>query len=289
MRASAMRCTLQSLRSSSTALSLAGVFVINLDRRPDRWAAIRHVCLRAGLPSRLIERVPAVEGAAVDAAACLQCGFISRLGLMRLSEPSEHRIWGMDLNPGALGCALSHVQLWSRIAALDTPSAAVFCPSFISSAVEKKCYLVLEDDAELVDRQREESMSTPSSSPSLLDALHHRMDQRVPSDWELLYIGGLDTAGQCSRLQVAEGVARVPQYHRTTSAYLLTPQGARRLLATCLPLTFQLDTVMTIKAGLPRGRPSSPSAMPYVLDPVSYTLQPPLMRQSALLGTDIQM
>lgn len=267
------------------AFSLAGVFVINLDRRPDRWAAVSHLCKRAALPPDLIERVPAVEGSEVHVEACYRCGVVSRLGLQRLREPPAHHIWGMDLNPGALGCALSHIQLWSRIAASSIPSVATATLSTPSAASPAKtCYLVLEDDAELVDSETVSS----SSSPPLLEELHRRMERRVPPDWELVYIGGLDTAGQCASLAVAEGVARVPQYHRTTSAYLVTPLGARRLLATCLPLTFQLDTAMTMRVGLPHGSLPLPGALPYVLDPVSYTLQPPLLRQSAHLGTDIQ-
>ncbi|KPI87354.1 glycosyl transferase-like protein [Leptomonas seymouri] len=283
-----MHRTFHCLMPTAKPFSLCGVFVINLDRRPDRWEAISQVCARARLASDMIERVTAVDGSLVDVNACYNCGFVSRLGLLRLQEPDDHHIWGMDLNRGALGCALSHIQLWGRIASLSKmghasiaslPSSSTSLAS-TSITSSKECYLILEDDAELAD-------DGDSSHRPFLEELQDRMD-RVPSNWELVYVGGLDTAGQCDSMRVAKGVAHVPQYHRTTSAYLLTPQGARRLLATCLPLPFQLDTVMTMKVGLPPGLRYAPDAIPYVLDPVSYTLQPPLMRQSAHLGTDIQ-
>ncbi|KAL7695977.1 glycosyl transferase-like protein [Lotmaria passim] len=282
-----MRRTPRWFSQAAQPFSLDGVFVINLDRRPDRWVAISRVCAQGGLPLSLVNRVAAVDGSRVDAEACHRCGFVSRLGLMRLREPAEHHIWGMDLNRGALGCALSHIQLWSRIASLSQVdnTATTTSPSLSSSsaakASPKSCFLVLEDDAEPV-------AGADSTSHSFFEELQRRM-RHVPPDWELVYVGGLDTAGQCSAMQVAPGVAHVPQYHRTTSAYLLTTSGARRLLATCVPLTFQLDTVMTMKVGLPAGQlAASEAAVPYVLDPVSYTLQPPLMQQSAALGTDIQ-
>jgi GR25 family glycosyltransferase involved in LPS biosynthesis len=260
--------------------SINGVFVINLDRRPDRWAAISHVCKRAGLPSDVTQRVSAVDGTSLDVEACHRCGFVSKLGMLRLQEPAAHHIWGMDLNRGALGCALSHVQLWSRIASLSSALTPTTASSFTPMPSQKGCYLILEDDAELIS-------AAGDSACSFLEELQSRMDG-VPLDWELVYVGGLDTAGQCAATLVADGVSRVPQYHRTTTAYLLTPQGARRLLATCVPLTFQLDTMMTMKVGLPSGQPTVHGAVPYVLDPVSYTLQPPLMKQAAHLGTDIQ-
>ncbi|CAM44120.1 glycosyl transferase-like protein [Leishmania braziliensis MHOM/BR/75/M2904] len=275
-------------QTTSRPFSLERIFVINLDRRPDRWVAIQAVCARAGLPVERTERVPAIEGSLVDVNVAYRCGLVSALGLRRLKEPSEHHVWGMDLNKAALGCALSHIHLWARIAALGKVSNV----SAEASAVvlPKQCFLVLEDDSTLADAKGSDSESPAASpSPPFLDQLQRRMSS-VPPDWELVYVSGLDTARQCPHMQVAEGVAHVPQYHRTTNAYLVTPQGARRLLATCVPLTFQLDTVMTMNVGYPPGMVgvAGVKTLPYVLDPVCYTLQPPLMRQSAQLGTDIQ-
>ncbi|KAG5489506.1 hypothetical protein GH5_00379 [Leishmania sp. Ghana 2012 LV757] len=276
------------LQTTSHPLSLERIFVINLDRRPDRWAAIQVVCARAGLPADRTERVPAVEGSLIDVDAAHRYGFVSALGLLRLKEPPEHRIWGMDLNKAALGCALSHIHLWARIAALGRVSnVSAEAPA---EAPSKECFLVLEDDSTLVDDNDGDSGSPAAPpSPSFLDRLQRRVS-RVPPDWELVYVSGLDTARQCPYMQVAEGVAHVPQYHRTTNAYLVTPRGARRLLATCVPLTFQLDTSMTMNVGYPPGVANSAhvKTLPHVLDPVCYTLQPPLMQQSAQLGTDIQ-
>lgn len=281
-------CPLWRLRMTSRPLSLERVFAINLDRRPDRWAAIQAVCARAGLPAERTERVPAVEGSRLDVNAAHRCGFVSALGLRRLKEPPEHHIWGMDLNKAALGCALSHIHLWARIAALGKVSnISAEAPA---AALPKQCFLVLEDDSTLADSD-DSGTDSLAASPSLpfLDQLQRRMNS-VPPDWELVYVSGLDTAKQCPHMQVAKGVARVPQYHRTTNAYLVTPQGARRLLATCVPLTFQLDTAMTMNVGYSPGVVGVAGAqtLPHVLDPVCYTLQPPLMQQAAQLGTDIQ-
>ncbi|KEG10109.1 putative glycosyl transferase-like protein [Trypanosoma grayi] len=157
----------------------------------------------------------------------------------------------MDLNPAAVGCALSHALLWAAIAAR-----------------RQRCVLVVEDD----------SMFPPD--------FHQRYEERVghvPRDWELLYVSGLDTAGQAPLLRVAEGVSRVPQLHRTTNCYVVSHQGARRLLELCLPMTYQLDTMMTMHT-----IPDDKVEVPHVTSPVCYTLQPPLVVQTTRMGSDIQ-
>lgn len=227
------------------------VYIINLRRRADRWTFMTEQLARAGLGGECVQRVEAVEGAAADVRALERHGVLSPLAAHRLLH-SAHPVWGMDLTPGAVGCALSHVRLWAAVAAAAAEPRAL--PA-----------LVLEDDARL---------------PEDLCARYTALLPRVPPDWQLLYLGGLDTAGQCGALRVASDVCRVPQFHRTTSAYAVTPAGAQRLLATCLPLTFQVDTMMTMRV---EGAP-----VPHVRDPVCYTVQPPLVTQAEQLGTDIQ-
>ncbi|EAN79951.1 glycosyl transferase-like protein [Trypanosoma equiperdum] len=227
------------------------VYVINLDRRPDRWEFATQQLSRAGFLHEEYVRFPAVDGRNVDLQKAHACGLISRLGLLRLQEPEHRRIWGMDLNPGAVGCALSHALLWAQIA-----------------ASRHRSVLVVEDD---------------SLFPQ---DFHHKYEARakqVPSDWELLYVSGLDTAGQAPQLRVAEGVCRVPQMHRTTNCYVVSHRGARLLLDACFPVTYQLDTMMTLRtAGDGAG------GVPYVTVPNCYTLQPPLVVQATRMGSDIQ-
>lgn len=249
------------------------IFIINLTQRRDRWDFIQAECQRVGLPPLLINRIPAVVGQQVNLQRAYEGSLISKLGYRRLQQPPGDQIWGMDLNTGAVGCALSHLLVWSRIAASTASLASHHLPSG-----DKPCYLVLEDD----------SVFFPGCDglPNFLQRFTSRM-RAVPNDWELVYLCGLDTGNQCRHLMVGDGVARVPQLHRTTNGYVVTPSGAQRLLEVCFPLTYQLDTAMTMNVGLPSGSPSS--SIPYVLDPISYTLQPPLIRQAEQLGTDIQL
>ncbi len=94
------------------------LFVINLDRRPDRLAAQKAQAARLGF---MIERVPAMDGADPRFAA-------RAVGLARNGPIGP-------LNDGALACSMSHAVAWKRL--LDSGGEAA---------------LILEDDAELSAR-----------------------------------------------------------------------------------------------------------------------------------------
>ena len=207
-------------------------------------AAGRAVVVHDHVDEQLLQRIPVVHVEAVRGAACLpqlsrmvQAGLLTPLGAQRALLPESGKVWGMDLTPGAIGCALSHFLIWHAVAAMNAGGAA---PGFVGGA------LVLEDDC-LIPTQ-------------FLSKLGHRWSF-VPPDWQLVYLSGLDTFGKGPRLPyfgrqaVPTGttpslqpslVRAVHQLHRTTNAYVVNASGARRLLELCCPLTFQLDTQMTM-------------------------------------------
>ena len=90
-------------------------FVINLDRRQDRLRDF-YDKLPASV-SRLVERIPAVDGRALAPTPELKTLFRGN---------------NFQYRRGAIGCALSHYALWQRIAGDDDPDCNT---------------LVLEDDA----------------------------------------------------------------------------------------------------------------------------------------------
>lgn len=240
-----LRCTV--LRR----LPFDSAYLINLPHRTDRLTFMWDQFRIAGIPESAVTVYPAVVGKNLDLDKVSNYKFVSALGALRLREPEERRIWGMELNLGALGCALSHVDLWGAIAArrLD------------------RC-LVVEDDSIFHSSFLQECEAVMSM---------------VPADWEIVYLSGLDTEQKGHRLQVNSRVRQVPRMHRTTNCYMVNHRGAKSLLKHCLPLTYQLDTQMTINCA-----PHPRSGELYVTAPVSYSAFPQLVVQATRFGSDIQ-
>lgn len=96
-------------------------WVINLDRAPERWAAVSAQLQALQLP---FERLPAVDARRFTAEQQAQ-----------LDEATFRRRHGMTPLPGELGCYLSHVEAMHRLLASDAEFG-----------------LVLEDDVQLTER-----------------------------------------------------------------------------------------------------------------------------------------
>jgi GR25 family glycosyltransferase involved in LPS biosynthesis len=301
------------LNNNSRASSFFdGVFVVNLNRRPDRWKSIVAQCERAGVAQDQLERVEAYDGSLLfspkDQTPCValmqqhQRGgeggvLLSQVALDRLSPqllPPSQRVWGMDLSPGAVGCALSHVHIWCDVLERGLQRA-----------------LVLEDDCLLPPKDLGAELQRPGG---VYDSL--------PRDWGFVFLSGLDPERQCRLLRVAKCsnsdeassryICRVPRIYRTTNCYMINARGARDLLQTCVPFTFQLDTAMTTMlvdrerniasvggSGMPDPALLSPEdkaealSTPAMLEEYAslipcYCVDPPLAAQATRFGSDIQ-
>ena len=158
-------------------------FVINLDRDSDRMIQVQRdlkpvLCLG-------VERVQAILGADLPAAV--------RFMLVR------HKLWVE--RKGDIGCFISHVKAWERV------------------ATEQDWCLVLEDDIE----------------PSGLDRL---AGLKPPKDAELVFINNrmcpspADDRAILNFLAITEGLRHLNETKKAPGGdgYLLTPGGARKLL-----------------------------------------------------------
>ena len=133
--------------------ALPPVLVLNLDRRPDRWAAFTSRAAAAGLPPSVFARVAATDGGE------LQWHRDELEPLFRLTAVTKD-VWGSHrYQRGAIGCALSHVRVWEAVAragGFTTPTFAALerdavCPtpgplSTPPGADWSQGVVVLEDD-----------------------------------------------------------------------------------------------------------------------------------------------
>jgi lipopolysaccharide biosynthesis glycosyltransferase/GR25 family glycosyltransferase involved in LPS biosynthesis len=191
---------LRSLTPSSAPSAIDKIWVINLERRPDRLDKFR-------------ENHPDIAGEILMLPA--HDGKKLRLTpkLARLFAPNE-----FGWNKATMGCSLSHLELWYRLA--EEPD-------------ENARYLILEDDTRLSPGWRE-----------TVEEAFSRGD--VPADWDVLYLGGIlpkneDVFETCKE-QVSGRVNQVVPngwfgqkppnryFHFGAFAYLLSRNGAKKLL-----------------------------------------------------------
>jgi len=173
-------------------VGLDEIYMINLDRRPDRKQRMDYNFHHLGLDYR---HFAAVDGRVLGPEYLLEEGINMLPGF---SEPYH----GRPLKMGEVGCFMSHYNLWKDI-------------------VEKKYDMVLifEDDI------RFEPFFI-SKLENLLKELRLRRD-----DWDLVFLGRKRSKN--AEEPWAEGSDQLVQvgYTYWTLAYILSGEGARKLLA----------------------------------------------------------
>lgn len=136
-----------------------------------------------------------------------------------------HPSCALACSPGALGCALSHLDVW-RTCCAEGHAAA----------------LVLEDDVQLV--------------PEFVTALGHAM-RRVPEDYDIVLLGYEGAAAvrptfsvmptHREARRVSEGIT-APEAFYGTHAYVISAKGARALRD--MRVTFQVDIQLSLMSAL---------------------------------------
>lgn len=179
------------------------VYVINLDRRRDRWLGVAQMLRSRGFTD--VTRVPAVDGRQLTPAFLER--YVAPEALQALASP---RINHEDLgSTGAVGCYLSHVDVWRRVARSHTPA------------------LVVEDDATV--------------TPALLAFAIVQHTSHMLANVDVALLGYLTLR---SHVQNADGVVPYVGKFFGTHFYYVTPEGARKLLQYALPITMQVDAYM---------------------------------------------
>lgn len=177
-------------------------YIINLDTRADRMAVTVPKLHRFGF--RDVERWPAVDARRM-----------SRAEVDRVVRPDARApIWSgvraehCELSLGAVGCFLSHLQIWASLAesADESPDEAA---------------LVFEDDTD------------PTITSEQVDAAL----VALPDDWDIVFLGVFGEPYDPARLSI-----RRVEWFFGTHAYVVRRLCAQKLLASALPMHVQLDS-----------------------------------------------
>jgi len=234
--------------SACLGSDLPPAVVLNLLRRPDRWAEVRERLegLRGGPAFARVDAVDGAGGAEISTDVVTESWstennwrYVTRV--FEGGEECGYAARELRLTGGERGCAASHVEVWRRCAAElgEAGSALEGTTASCGSSCRRGAgpLLVLEDDAmptaEFVDRLRDALEALRNESP------------------DLLYLGYTQAAPW--RRKVSKCV-REAEYLWTTVGYVLWPSGARKLLA-ALPVDQPVDNFMArlMAAGTLRG------------------------------------
>jgi GR25 family glycosyltransferase involved in LPS biosynthesis len=209
-------------------LADADVYVINLDRRPDRWELMSGRLALSGVSSSPT-RVPATDGSLLDLANSPR--------LSRLFSLEGWRYGGAGGNPyqdhayrtGVLGCAHSHFTTWGAIgsSAAARDEATGLRSGDRVSGPGSQIYLILEDDVELAGPFWEDR----GNWGDLVGAL------RDNGQWDICFLGTLDERDMYGDLTIFSvggiEVQRMSTEGRAHGAgafaMLVRPRGARKL------------------------------------------------------------
>lgn len=164
-------------------------YVINLDISKDRLELITKQCKREGIHCH---RFPAINGKTLD------------LKSMDIVENKK-------IDKGAIGCSLSHINLWKK--------------------VEKKgdeMFIVLEDDC-LIEKGFNKKLAT--------------ILKEAPKNWDIIYLGGSNLKGKkvSSHLIEPIKVSKKSTHNTGTYAMLIRRKCLRYLIENNLPIRDKID------------------------------------------------
>ena len=189
---------------------LAKVYVINLQRFTTKWVNTRHILVTRGhIPPDKIFRFDAVDGKDVPLSFTVRRMFDTSLHRVASRNPFEDHGW----RRGVLGCAMSHLQIWSELASR-------------TDMAESDFYLILEDDIKTIYPDE------PDTFPSDLFDLY--ANASADSSWDILYLGFTQDTDLYHDRWVWENAKRFSGSPRSnggsTFAYALRRKGAMKLL-----------------------------------------------------------
>ena len=193
------------------------IVCISLDRRPDRWAAVKASADAAGLP---LTRFRAVDAQEFETPAW-ERGDVSVLTAHNLLRRSRRSHYEID-RAGAIGCSLSHFGVWRGLLHSTAPAVVIF-----------------EDDLTI---------------PGDLRGRLEQLCAMLPAEWDVvqLHATRFDSGMDCrpdTRLG-GDGQWHTCQSLMGAHAYMVSRRGAEKLLKRAYPIELHVDAYMAFLSRL---------------------------------------
>jgi len=197
---------------------LQGIYVINLDRRPDRFASLKRQVEASDLRDVPLHRMSAVDSSAKDYTYLLSEAASEEFAALKTTGLRDHHA---QLSKGAIGCYLSHYEVWKAVAAR-------------TGGRGDDMFLILEDDATVPTRSIKKVYARLGTLQKAGVDLSASTGLPWLVFWELICLAGCTPKNSTTPLE--------PQAFWSTQAYSLSVGSARKLLALpFFPLDVQID------------------------------------------------
>jgi len=191
-------------------------YCINLDRRPDRWAEVTKQPAVKKFPN--LQRFSGVDGKTIDLENDKRISTLGRYNIKTNSRRSHDMLDSI----GGVGCALSHIALWTKL---------------VNSS--ENVFLILEDDILVKEDQWDTVRMLFAREPQLADS----------TTWDIWSIGrihcfeemGVKTA---DRHVIEDKWLRCQQFVGL-NAYFISKTGAAKLLKDVFPIQQHIDWYIT--------------------------------------------
>jgi len=182
-------------------------YIINLDTRKDRFDITNNLLNQYDFKN--VIRFPAIKGKDIS---------IDELN--KIVEPSamksildNYRTEHHELSYGAVGCYLSHINIWKKLVDHDLDYIIIF-----------------EDDA------------LPAFN---YNELQHIINNDVPNDWDIIFFGGIynDYNKIYNKInnKINNNIVKIKKFYEL-HAYIINKKGALKLLTNAIPIKKQLDS-----------------------------------------------
>lgn len=241
--------------ASSTGCMFAGALVINLDRRPDRLKTFMDHYKGTDLGRVVpVERLQAIDVRRLPVSVI--GSMLTPVAQAEMEEfvTTRKRRHHSQLTPGAVGCYLSHMEAWRRIAA------------HVSTAADSP-WLVFEDDS--VFRARAALGALSRFYQQSVAALEDRFGPQALTSMAFMVNFNSNCVAGCQTAlspRVHPDTVGRPYIAFGTDCYALTPRMASRLLnltaPPLLPMDKQVDLFLYTHPGVAIAAPLTADRKP---------------------------
>jgi len=176
-------------------------FMINLDRRKDRWNKMMNLFKKNNINTTQITRFGAIDGRTYDFSLFLR--LFTNIDLTSIKNPYPSH----EFKKGVLGCALSHYKIWTFINAHGNDDEDIF--------------LVLEDDIKFTENFKEK---------------YNDIRNKLSNDdkWDIIFLGFTDDKDINEDTMIHDVIKQFSGNKRLngggTFAYLIKKRGANKLI-----------------------------------------------------------